>query len=228
MTLEIETEENDKILTNFMKRVFVAALISKDIKEKLVSIQEDPVFPKELRWTEFENLHLTLAFIGSVEEDQLEKIDNVVKEVSKTHSPFLLNLDKITLAPNPYKPRMIWAIGPETPELVKLGKDLRSRLKANNIFVDEKHPIKLHITLARGKVGVLKKLKEKQKIKDSNQVLKNIDLDWPVRDIAVLESRKVDLPSAHKEANLKENFKQKKGIVYDTLFKYHLNSNKED
>jgi 2'-5' RNA ligase len=60
-------------------RTFIAIDIPEEIKKELIKIQKQlPEFKGKL--TEKENLHLTLKFLGEIEEEKLEKLK---KELSK-------------------------------------------------------------------------------------------------------------------------------------------------
>ena len=116
-------------------RIFIAINLPEDIKKKLADFQfKWPELPA--RWTKPENLHITLAFLGYLTDEELPEVIKITKEVAQRHQPFSINLNKILYGPPkmPYSetksltgrldkvenrpPRMIWVEG-ACPELVE-------------------------------------------------------------------------------------------------------------
>ncbi|HOK35329.1 MAG TPA: RNA 2',3'-cyclic phosphodiesterase, partial [Candidatus Pacearchaeota archaeon] len=163
-----------------MPRLFIAALIPKEIKEELLSKKLQKKFGENLRWTPPQNLHLTLAFLGWTEEKDLVKIKDILKETTnKNFSPFFLNLTKISLGPDPKKPRLVWAEGKVNNEFLNFVEKLKQELKSAGIFIDEKYSFLPHLTLARAKGKELSGKKTEEKI----------DLTFRVKEIALMESK---------------------------------------
>ena len=91
-----------------------------------------------------ENLHLTLAFLGSVNDEGLARATSAAEQVAA--KPFLLPLDRVGyFAPA----RSLW-IGPSqpVPELVRLNQALWTALESRG-FNREQKPFMPHVTLAR-------------------------------------------------------------------------------
>lgn len=132
------------------KRIFVAVKIPKEVKEELISFKEKF---KELNinWTNIENFHFTILFVGWVDEKEIEKIKEILKNVSEKSSKFYLELNKLILAPLRGKPRMIWATGPLNEKIVNLRKDIVNAFLENKIYFEDRHEFKIHITLARAR-----------------------------------------------------------------------------
>lgn len=159
------------------KRIFIAILLPKEIKKELIGIQKE--LPSlNIRWIRPENLHFTLTFIGWIDEDRIVRIKTILKEITQKYSSFFLRLIKITLGPSQRYPRMIWAVGEKEETLEKIWRELREKSKESRIPVDERYPLKVHLTLARARGRELfgKRIDEK------------IDLSFPVKEIAIMES----------------------------------------
>ena len=109
-------------------RVFIAINLPEDIKQKLADYESRwPELP--CRWTKKDNLHLTLAFLGSLTDEEVVKICEITKGVASKHEPFFINLNKILYGP-PKKPsRMVWVEGDKSKELKKLQNDLEKSLE---------------------------------------------------------------------------------------------------
>ena len=178
-----------------MHRIFIAINLPENIKKELISYQEKwPELP--VRWTRKDNLHITLAFIGSVNDEEIPGILKAARETAERHEPFSINLNKICYGP-PKKmpPRMVWVEG-ACPDLVEgrkidklsyLQKDLENSLFSAPIKISlepEKRPYTSHLTLGRIKEWEFKKIEPEER----PEVETDINLDFDVNSIEVMES----------------------------------------
>lgn len=132
-----------------MKRIFIGIPVSEEIKRKI-----KPLIDKleetgaELKSVPLENLHLTLKFLGDVEEDKIEEIKE--KLYSLKGKEFNLSVNKVGVFPSLEKINVIW-IGAENIEIVSLMKEMDQRL---NYIKENDHPDNVpHLTIARVKSG---------------------------------------------------------------------------
>jgi 2'-5' RNA ligase len=140
-------------------RLFVAVELPKEVQEYLAELQNQFKGFGRLNLVKPEKIHLTLKFLGEVEES---KIDNVKKELSqikfrKTNA----ELSKLGVFPNENYVRVLWAGLKENKELQELAKAVSERLQ--NVRKDD-YEFKSHLTIARvkhlkDKQGFLKQLK---------------------------------------------------------------------
>ena len=178
-----------------MHRIFIAINLPENIKKELISYQEKwPELP--VRWTRKDNLHITLAFIGSVNDEEIPGILKAARETAERHEPFSITLNKICYGP-PKKmpPRMVWVEG-ACPDLVEgrkidklsyLQKDLENSLFSAPIKISlepEKRPYTSHLTLGRIKEWEFKKIEPEER----PEVETDINLDFDVDSIEVMES----------------------------------------
>lgn len=126
-----------------MPRLFVAIEIPDAQRELL----EDLCFGlPEARFTPFDQLHLTLAFIGEVDgglaRDADEALANVVAE------PFSLTLRGVGCFPPRGEPRIAWAGFEPSPPLVSMQRSVARALEHAGCKLEKRkfHP---HVTLAR-------------------------------------------------------------------------------
>jgi len=103
------------------RRIFIAIIPPEKIQKQLSDYQKK-FRHLNVRWTKQKNLHFTLLFIGWVEEEKIGIIKRIVKEVSQTINPFVLELKEITLGPDLSHPKMIWAVGRSNEQLIRLSK----------------------------------------------------------------------------------------------------------
>ncbi len=90
-------------------RCFVAIEIPEDIKSQVSRVvTEMALTSAECRWVKPENLHLTVKFLGEIEEDVLEDIGRALDECARGMGPFTLDIAGIGAFPSPSRPRVIW------------------------------------------------------------------------------------------------------------------------
>jgi 2'-5' RNA ligase len=59
-------------------------------------------------WTRELNLHITAYFIGNIEQENFHAVSEILRGIAIEQVPFVLEFEKISLAPELKKPRMIW------------------------------------------------------------------------------------------------------------------------
>ena len=166
-------------------RIFIAINLPEEIKEKLKNFQSKwPELP--VRWVKKENLHITLAFLGYLSDEELVKVCQITKEVAQGHESFSINLTKIIYGP-PKKmpPRMVWAEGEKSRGLAELQIDLENSLTGSRIsFEPEKREFKPHITLGRIRQWEFRQIEPEER----PNVDEDISLNFEVNSIEVMES----------------------------------------
>ncbi len=136
-------------------RIFISIEIPKGIKKKIVEIQKNlpEFFGKKI---EIENLHLTLKFLGEIDEHIVEKVRSGLKEVKM--KKFESEIDSIGVFSEQFV-RIVWLHLAGCEELQKeIDKILGDLFDKENRFMS-------HLTIARVKniknrEGFLKKLGE--------------------------------------------------------------------
>lgn len=126
-------------------RLFFGLEIPESIKQRLLSIQQ-PV--AGARWQQADQLHLTLAFLGSVEARQFPDLCAVARNLPVRS--FELTVSGLGCFGHPDCPKNLWAGVEPVEELAELHGALNQRL-ASSGFGSEKRAFKPHITLARFK-----------------------------------------------------------------------------
>ncbi len=159
------------------RRLFIAINLPENIKKRFIEYQrkweELPV-----RWTPKINLHITLVFIGHVNDDEMYEICNIVKTVARRHSSFNINLKRIILGPPDKSPKMFWVEGERNEEIAKLKNDLESLLLASG----NTRAYRPHITLGRIKQDEWRKLDSKPEVDEK------FVFNFPVETIEVMQS----------------------------------------
>lgn len=104
----------------------------------------------EVRWTKPGGYHLTLKFLGEIDEPTVERVKAVLRAAASRHKAFPLRLHGTGAFPGERGPRVLWLGIEAGPELTALQSDLEAALEAEG-FLREGRPFKPHLTLGRVK-----------------------------------------------------------------------------
>jgi len=98
-----------------------------------------------------DSLHLTLAFLGELDDEQLAAATQAAVAAAPAVSPFTLTVVGLGVFGPPSAPRVLWCgVGGDVPALLRLQAALADRLDAAG-FPREQRPFAPHLTLARFK-----------------------------------------------------------------------------
>lgn len=129
-------------------RLFVAAEIPEELKLRIESDVVDRLRVVEgARWTRPDGRHLTLKFIGNVEEALVPDIGDAVREASKGHRRFSAAFAELGGFPDLRRPRVLW-VGVGAEEMGLLASDIERALVPFGVAA-EGRPFRGHLTLAR-------------------------------------------------------------------------------
>ncbi len=177
-----------------MHRIFIAINLPEKVKTELEKLGKEieSLFPPKLnrgmfRWVKKENLHITLLFIGSVRDEEIPKISQIVKDVAQSQKPFSLRIEKVSYGP-PKKipPRLIWVEVERKPELSEIAKKLKKEMAESGILRKvEQREFSPHITLARIKSFWWKRMEPEER----PEIEREIALDFEVNSIEIMESK---------------------------------------
>jgi 2'-5' RNA ligase len=104
-----------------------------------------------VRWVGPENVHLTLKFLGDVDEALLADLKAALAAVAAAAEPFALSLKAGGCFPNARAPRVIWiGLAEGAEEAVALAAAVERALEPLG-FAREKRPFRPHLTIGRVK-----------------------------------------------------------------------------
>ena len=104
-----------------------------------------------VRWVHPENLHLTLKFLGEVEDRELNSVCRQVAVAANSCSPFAVTCQSLGAFPSVDRPNTIWiGVQDDNDLLQTLQKNLETSLFELG-FPVERRPFKPHLTLGRTK-----------------------------------------------------------------------------
>jgi len=130
-------------------RLFVAADID-DAARAACARVADALRAKDFaaKWVQPENYHLTVAFIGAVDESRVAEVESAIRDAAAHASAIDVPLDAVGAFPNERRARIAW-VGSHAPQpaFAALCGAVRSALSALG-FVFDRHT-DAHVTLAR-------------------------------------------------------------------------------
>ncbi|MCI0763805.1 RNA 2',3'-cyclic phosphodiesterase [Bacillus sp. TL12] len=131
---------------------FLAVTLPNHIKERLASYKEEMKDKLPFRsWVHKEDYHITLAFLGSATQEQLQGIEKGLQLLVNT--PELnLTLQNFSTFGLVESPRIFWAGLQENQALFDLQKQVHAICERNG-FSLETRPYHPHITVARKWMG---------------------------------------------------------------------------
>ena len=109
--------------------------------QKIIQWKDLPV-----KWTKEKNLHITVSFIGYVDESVVPDICQKINEAVADFEAFEIIFDNIRLGPNADDPKTILFTGKVSEELGKLNETIEQALNMHPEKHKEFYP---HITLGR-------------------------------------------------------------------------------
>ena len=125
-------------------RLFVALLPSEPARTALAGLADDLA---RARWTPADQLHLTLRFIGEVDDGRRDAVREALARV--TGAPFPLGVEGVGRFPPRGNPGVVWAgVGDGHPFLHRLRQQVDDRLLASGVPI-ELTPFVPHFTIGR-------------------------------------------------------------------------------
>lgn len=131
-------------------RTFICIEIPESIKARIDQLQKTlKAIDAQVSWTKPSNIHLTLKFLGDVEETRIQKVVDAVERAAAGLSRFEVEVSGAGCFPSPRSPRILWIGFSEVPDALK---QLRARVEeelARERFAREKRKFSPHLTIGR-------------------------------------------------------------------------------
>lgn len=133
-------------------RTFIAIELDEAIRERLAGVQERlRGMATGVKWVRPQNVHLTLKFLGEIEEDAGESIAAALAEAASGVEPFEMRVTGVGSFPPKGAPRVVWAgIEEPTGRLLELHRRIEQALEPLG-FEREKRRFTAHATIGRVK-----------------------------------------------------------------------------
>ncbi len=131
-------------------RAFVAVNLDQGLKDALAKVQERLKATRaDVGWVRPESLHLTLKFLGQVEESRLAVVAEAIGTAATGYGSFRLVLGGLGAFPQPRAARVVWiGVQQGAEALLTLQARVEAGLEALG-FAREERPFAAHLTLGR-------------------------------------------------------------------------------
>ena len=169
-------------------RTFIAIELPKQIKEQLAELEEQlKETSADVKWVQPENIHLTLKFLGEIDEEKTQKITGIMTAVAKDNPAFTINISSLGAFPKIEYPRVIWVgVDKGDKETKEIAHNLEEKIEKLGIPKEER-AFSSHITLGRvrsptNRGGLVQKLRE------LTAAVTEKSMEFPVAGITLFKS----------------------------------------
>ena len=133
-------------------RLFIAAEITDEVRKNIAElIGELKETGAAVKWVEADNLHVTLKFLGWVEDRKVAELESLVEKAVTKTGGFKAKFEETGTFPAGKTPRVIWVgISEGGKELKKIADSLEGAL-ARSGYRSEEREFSAHLTLGRVK-----------------------------------------------------------------------------
>lgn len=166
-------------------RTFIALKLSPEVEEELGQIiGELRKAGGGAKWVDPASIHLTLKFLGEINQAKLAEVCAAVQDAAHTAHAFQLQLQGTGAFPSFRNPRVFWVGLKEqnSDQLIRLQEQLEQRMEACG-FPREKRPFSPHLTLGR--------VRDPRAAQAGARLLQTISpapLSFPVEELLVMRS----------------------------------------
>jgi 2'-5' RNA ligase len=182
------------------KRLFVGIPLPEEFSKPITSFENKYSDLKPINWVSERNLHITIYYIGSIEEEFINIISNQINFLISNTNPFALVMDDVCFMKGRKNQKMLWAKFNESPGLNELAKRIEGVCLP---YIDKREPFIStipHITIAR-----MKQFKDIERI--------NTDIYLKTKNLVV------------DKCCLYESISIEGGVRYEVLNTYYLKTN---
>jgi len=166
------------------KRLFIGVrVIFTEKTEKFYLSLPDTLENAQVKWVDLKNVHITLKFLGEVQDDKIPAVRSKLKFISKMFNEFESLLKGVGIFKDYYHPKVLWFGLRNCNEFERIKNEIENSLGDLGFEVDYKK-FTPHLTVGRFKdPGSVKEL---QKLVNSNQDLYFQPI--PVKELILFES----------------------------------------
>ncbi|KKR22121.1 MAG: 2''''-5'''' RNA ligase [Candidatus Moranbacteria bacterium GW2011_GWA2_39_41] len=125
-----------------------------------------------VKWVREENLHVSLFFLGFVDDDSTYEVCEAVTRAAQTEEIFDIEFDTIKLSPSAEDPRVVVVTGKPNENLRNLAEKIEKEL---GIFTSAKKEFRPNITLGKVRKNIWQDLSEKPVINKEFPLLATVE-----------------------------------------------------
>jgi len=141
-----------------MIRTFVAAELDSTLTHDIAGVQQKlkrelhRLGPRvRLQWVRPDSIHLTLKFLGAIEQSQVGIIVQALANAAREYVPFSVDVKGFGVFPDIRSPRVLWmGLSGPTDRLIHLAGSIDAAVAPLG-FPAERKPYSPHLTMARVK-----------------------------------------------------------------------------
>ncbi len=134
-------------------RTFIGVDIGPEIRKRAVALQV--LLAKtgaEVKWATPESMHVTILFLGEVDERDILPVCRAVERVAQREPPFALRVSGVGAFPTPRRPKVVWGgITDGAEPLRRLYTLLEKEMLDLGCYRREERGYTAHLTLGRVK-----------------------------------------------------------------------------
>jgi len=168
------------------KRLFIAFRLPTELRNDLLVLEhkmKNNIDFQSVNWVKPDNMHITIAFLGQVEDRTVFQAEDVLKKIS--FRQVVIRGDKLSFFEKGGIPAIFHFGINDVGVLTDISKNVREMLSNSQINFDRK-PFNPHITIARIKNG-----EEGEKMKEYAMKMEEIyyQKEYSINSIILYESR---------------------------------------
>ncbi len=171
-------------------RTFIAVETGKAPREKLAELlnrlrKASQFTSARPSWVKPENIHITLKFLGNIEEEMVAQIESHMNEIAYRSCAFDVSAGGLGVFPNKRQPRILWLGIKKGKEELQEIQELLERKFISLGFEPERRTFHPHLTLAR--IKYLKGTSPLMDIVEKHQAYSEIG-NWHVDRLILFKS----------------------------------------
>lgn len=170
-------------------RTFIAIDLPDDVREKIFKIEKRLMkIDTGVKWEAREKFHVTLKFLGDVNEEAVGSIEDVLKQALVNFPKFNVIYEGIGCFPDKRKPKIIWVgCRDESGKLSEVQKIVEDEMEKLG-FERERKEFCPHVTLGR-----VKKMRNIEMLIKEIESIKSFELNFGVGQVSEILIMKSDL-----------------------------------
>jgi 2'-5' RNA ligase len=144
-------------------RSFIAIELPGTVKAALLSLQQElKTSGADVRWVRPDGIHLTLKFLGNIEDKIVDRVVEILKGTCRKFQAFQCDVRGVGVFPGARAPRVLWAGIADHDALILLQQDIDAGMSSMG-FERENRKFTPHLTLGRfrsseGKMALLDRM----------------------------------------------------------------------
>jgi len=131
-------------------RTFISIEIPEEIKDNIEKmINELKLMLTPIKWVDKKNMHITLKFLGWVEDRKIDALTGSVADMTKGFGTIKIGFSGLGVFPDERHPRVVWVGLSEGEEKVKELADRIEDELAKQGYKSEEREFSAHLTIGR-------------------------------------------------------------------------------